>query len=548
MDQWFKNAIIYTIDVKAFADGNGDGIGDFRGLTTKLDYLTGLNVNCIWLQPFYRTPNRDNGYDISDYYGVDPRYGSLGDFVEFSQAARERGIRILMDLVINHTSIDHPWFQEARRDPHSRYRDFYVWSKKEPADAHEGMVFPGKEDSTWTWDEEAKMFYYHRFYSHQPDLDTSNPEVRREIERIIGCWIQLGVSGFRVDALPFVITKKGPGKKGFGDCPEYLVDLRQCLTWQRGDAIFMGEANLPPEQVPIYFGEGDRVHIIFNFYVNQHLFLALARQDATPIRRAYDALPKIPSYCQWANFIRTHDELDLGRLEDGERQEVFRAFGPEPNMQLYNRGIRRRLAPMLGNDRRRLELAHSLILTLPGTSVLRYGDEIGMGDDLSLEERDSVHTPMQWSNTRNGGFSAATREKLILPVIEGGEFGYENVNVVTQQHDPNSLLNWLERATRLRLRCPEFGSGNWEWLEASDPAVLAHCCTLGGSTVFAIHNLSEREIEAEVRLGRKVRSLFDMLNNRDEKPDANGRAKFKLQPYGYYWLREGTVQESLSPA
>jgi maltose alpha-D-glucosyltransferase/alpha-amylase len=542
---WHKTAIVYTIDIETFADGNGDGIGDFQGLSTKLDYLAGLNVNCIWLQPFYPTPNRDHGYDISDYYSVDPRFGTIGDFVEFSQAAQNRGIRVIADLVVNHTSIDHPWFQEARRDPNSRFRQYYVWSKDKPPHADEGMVFPGKEKTTWTWDDEAKMYYYHRFYSHQPDLDTGNPAVRNEIDKIVKSWLQLGVSGFRVDALPFVITSKGPGKTGFGDCPEYLVDMRQCLSWHRGDAVFMGEANLPPEQTAIYFGEGDRVHVIFNFYVNQHLFLALARENAAPIRDAYAALPKIPKFCQWANFLRTHDELDLGRLSESERQEVFQAFGPEPKMQLYNRGIRRRIAPMLANDRRRLELAHSLLLSLPGTPVMRYGDEIGMGEDLSLEERDSIRTPMQWEDAKNGGFSPAPAKKLPLPVISGGQFGYETVNVAAQQRDPDSFLNWMERMTRLRMRTPEFGVGSCEFLDVSHPAILAHRCTAQGCSVLALHNLSSKRVKATVSLGEKAGLLFDLIRNVEQSHSTHAERQFTFEPYGYYWLRLDKGPESL---
>ncbi len=545
---WHKNAIIYTIDLESFADGNGDGIGDFLGLARKLDYLAGLNINCIWLQPFFPSPWRDHGYDISDYYAVDPRYGTLGDFVEFSQAARDRGIRIIADLVVNHTSIDHPWFQQARSDSKSKYRNWYVWSKEKPANADQGMVFPGVQKTTWTFDEEAGEYYYHRFYDHQPDLNTGNPEVRAEIAKIIKAWVQLGVCGFRVDALPFLITTKGPGSTAFGDCPEYLVELRQVLSWQRGDAVFMGEANLPPDQVPMYFGEGDRVHVIFNFYVNQHLWLALAREQAKPILDAYAALPKIPNFCQWANFLRTHDELDLGRLSDDERAEVFRVFGPEPNMQLYNRGIRRRLAPMLGNDRKRIELAHSLMLTLPGSPVLRYGDEIGMGEDLSLKERDSIRTPMQWANTKNGGFSPADKKRLVTPVLSSGDFGYERVNVADQQRDPGSLLNWIERMTRLRVRSPEFGEGNCDWLDTGEPAVLAHRCNGRRSCVIAVHNLSGREIEIRVPLDRKVDGLFDLLKNCEYKMDGGGGQRFELPAYGYLWLRESRGAESSAGA
>ncbi len=536
---WHKSAIVYTVDLQSFADGNGDGIGDFLGLARKLDYLSGLNVNCIWLQPFYPSPCRDHGYDISDYYNVDPRYGTLGDFVEFSQAARDRGIRIIADLVVNHTSVDHPWFQAARRDRNSKYRNWYVWSKEKPPDAEQGMVFPGVQKTTWTFDEQAGEYYYHRFYDHQPDLNTGNPEVRAEIAKIIRTWVQLGVSGFRVDALPFVISTKGPGIMAFGDCPEYLVEMRQVLSWARGDAVFMAEANLPPEQVPMYFGEGDRVHVIFNFLVNQHLWLAMAREQAQPIRDAYAVLPPIPRYCQWANFLRTHDELDLARLSEEERAEVFRAFGPEPNMQLYGRGIRRRTAPMLGNNRARIELAHSLILTLPGTPVLRNGDEIGMGENLELTEREAIRTPMQWANENNGGFSPAAPARLVLPVNSGGEFGYQKVNVAAQQRDPESLLNWTERMTRLRIRSPEFGSSRCEWLETSDPAVLAHRCDGEGSSVFAVHNLSGRELEVTVALGRQADGLFDLMKNCDHSVEKDGRARFRMHPYEYRWLREG---------
>ncbi len=543
---WHKNAIVYTIDVQSFADGNGDGVGDFVGLTGKLDYIAGLNINCIWLQPFFPSPRRDNGYDVTDYYSIDPRYGTMGDFVEFSQAARDRGIRVIIDLVVNHTSIDHPWFQQARRDKASRYRNWYVWSENEPPNARDGTIFPGVQTTTWTFDPEAGAYYYHRFYDHQPDLNTGNSEVRDEIARIIKTWTQLGVCGFRVDALPFVISTKGPGCSALGDCPEYLVELRQVLSWQRGDAVFMAEANVPPDQVPLYFGEGDRVHVIFNFYVNQHLWLGMAREQAQPIRDAYAALPEIPKYCQWANFLRTHDELDLARLSESERGEVFQAFGPEPNMQIYNRGIRRRTAPMLGNQRARLELAHSLMLTLPGSPVLRYGDEIGMGEDLGLRERDSIRTPMQWADAPNGGFSPAPADRLVLPAIRGGEFGYERVNVAAQQRDPNSFLNWLERMIRLRTRSPEFGAGRLGWLETSDPAVLAHCCSNGTARVFAIHNLSGREIEANIRFGPEVRGLFDLLENCEHPAPQHPSRQFRLRPYGYLWLREAHDGENFA--
>ncbi|WKB51835.1 alpha-amylase family protein [Eleftheria terrae] len=538
-EHWYKNAIIYCLDVKTFCDGNGDGIGDFTGLAQKLDYLAGLNIDCIWLQPFYPSPMRDNGYDIVDYYGVDPRLGTLGDFVEFSRRARNRGMRVMIDLVVNHTSIDHPWFQAARSDPESPYRDYYVWSREEPADAREGTVFPGEQTRTWTWDREAKAYYFHRFYDHQPELNIANPAVRREIEKITGFWLELGVTGFRIDALPFLIELKNLSQDGQADPHAYLRELRHHVQTLCGEVCLMAEANLAPEAVPDYFGDGDKIHMSFNFWANQHLFLALARKDASLIRRAFEDLPPLPDSCQWNNFLRSHDELDLARLSEEDRQEVFRAFGPEERMQLYGRGIRRRLAPMLGNDRRRLELAHSLMLTLPGTPVLRYGDELGMGDDLGLPDRESVRTPMQWSADANGGFSSAAPGKLALPPVADGEYGWPTVNVEAQRRDPDSLLNWLERVLRRRKETPEFGLGRCTWLDTGRRELLAHRFDLGESTVFAVHNLGARRVKFELPVGEAGQCLHDVLAHRRHEVEEDGHYRLELEPYGYRWLRRG---------
>jgi maltose alpha-D-glucosyltransferase/alpha-amylase len=539
-DLWFKNSIIYCLDVDTFADGNGDGIGDFQGLTEKLDYLSGLHVDCVWLQPFYPSPNRDNGYDITDYYTVDHRLGTLGDFTDFSRKAHERGMRIMIDLVVNHTSIDHPWFQVARKAPNSKYRNYYVWSKERPADADQGMVFPGEQDTTWTWDEEAQAYYFHRFYKHQPELNIMNPDVRREIDKIVGFWLQLGVSGFRVDALPFLIELKGiEGADQDGDAYEYLQEMRHHLSWLRGDAIIMAEANLTPEEVPHYFSDGDRIHMSFNFYANQYMFLSLARETAGPLREAMDKIPPLPRVCQWAYFLRSHDELDLGRLSEEERQEVFRAFGPEPDMQIFNRGIRRRMAAMLNNDRRLIEMTHSLMLTLPGTPCLRYGDEIGMGDDLSLEGRKSVRNPMQWSSGKNGGFSDADSSQLVLPMISGGEFGFEKVNVAAQERDEKSLLNWVEHAVRKRRQCPEFGSGDYEWLETGNDSVLAHRAKMGpGASCVAVHNFSSQPITIDLHIGCEVACLHDLLSEEPRPVGEDGVQKLELPAYGFGWYRE----------
>src|SRR5215217_1766969 len=511
-DQWYENAIYYCLDVETYADSDGDGIGDFQGLTRRLDYLAGLGVTCLWLLPFYPTPDRDNGYDVKDYYAVDPRLGTLGDFVEFMHQARKRGIRVLVDLVVNHTSDQHPWFQSARQSKDSPYRDWYVWSDTLPADAHEGMVFPGYQDAVWAWDEAAGAFYFHRFYAHQPDLDISNPEVREEICRIMGFWLEVGVSGFRMDAAPFLIEMKKSGEPG-EDQYAYLREFRDFLSWRRGDAILLAEANVSRDEVAQYFGDGARIHMLFSFLVNQSYFLALARQEAGPLIQGLLLPPVPPQTGQWANFVRNHDELDLGRLSDEDRQFVFSKFAPDPGMQLYGRGIRRRLPPMLGNDRKRLELAYSLMFSLPGTPVLRYGEEIAMGDDLSRPERESVRTAMQWANQPNGGFSTAAPGTLLRSVISEGEYGYERVNVDAQQRDPDSLFHWMERLIRVRKQCPEIGWGEWQILETGNPAVLALRYRFRGGTVITVHNLAERSASVCLECGGSGEPWVELLGD-----------------------------------
>src|ERR1700735_5581407 len=380
-DLWYKNAVVYCLSVATYMDANGDGVGDFKGLVRRLDYLQGMGITAVWLMPFQPSPCRDDGYDIADYYNVDPRYGTLGDFVEFTHGCSQRGIRVLIDLVVNHTSNEHPWFREACRDPKSSYRDWYVWSAKKPKDANAGIVFPGVRKSTWTWEKIARSYYFHRFYDFQPDLNTANPEVQAEILKIMGFWLQLGVSGFRMDAVPFVISAKGAdaGQKPV-EHYDMLREFSQFLTWREGEAIILAEANVLPGTDMNYFGKaGERLQMMFNFEVNQHLFYALATSDSRPLVKALRATKPRHATAKWGQFLRTHDEMDLGRLEPKQRKAVFAAFGPDPEMQLYQRGIRRRLAPMLQGDRRRLELAYSLMMTLPGTPVVRYGDEIGMG-------------------------------------------------------------------------------------------------------------------------------------------------------------------------
>src|SRR5437867_3236999 len=381
----------------------------------RLDYLQGLGVTCVWLQPFYTSPNRDNGYDVADYYNVDAKHGSLGDFVEFMNRAQALGIRVIVDLVVNHTSVDCPWFREARRNKHSFYRNWYVWADERPKDHREGIVFPGQQTTTWSFDRMAQQYYFHRFYDHQPDLNTWNPYVRAEIQKIMGFWLQLGVSGFRMDAVPFLIQKKGAGVEWDQDFT-LLKEIRDVLQWRSGESILLVEANVPPDESMKYFGEdGDRIQMMLNFPVNQRLFYALATADLAPLVWALEQTFARPANAQWLQFLRSHDELDLGRLTAEQRAKVFKAFGPEKRMQLYDRGIRRRLAPMLHNNRRLLELAFSLLFSLPGTPMMQYGDEIGIGENLRLPERESARTPMQWTAGRNGGFSMA--RQVVRPVI-----------------------------------------------------------------------------------------------------------------------------------
>jgi maltose alpha-D-glucosyltransferase/alpha-amylase len=543
-DLWYKNAIIYCLSVGAYMDANGDGIGDFQGLMRRLDYLHGLGVTAIWLMPFQVSPLRDDGYDISDYYGVDPRYGTIGDFVEFTHSAKQRGIRVLIDLVVNHTSNEHQWFKRARRDHNSKYRDWYVWSKKKPPRADRGMVFPGVQKSTWSYDDAAKAWYFHRFYDFQPDLNTSNPEVQAEILKIMGFWIQLGVSGFRMDAVPFVIATKGPKVRKPTEQYEILRRFREFLQWRQGDCIILAEANVLPRTDMEYFGaDGDRMHMMFNFQVNQHLFYALASADARPLAAALKATRTRPATAQWGMFLRNHDELDLARLTKQQRQTVFDAFGPKPEMQLYDRGIRRRLATMLNGDQRRLELAYSLLFTLPGTPVIRYGDEIGMGDNLSLLERNCARTPMQWSNEPNAGFTKS--DKPLLPVISGGPYGFEQINAAIQRRHPEALLNWTERIIRMRKEVPEIGWGEFAIIPNRDSAVLIIRYDWRNNSVLFIHNLDSKPREIAFSTGligegaATGRLLVNLLSDDHSRTDKHGRHRLIVEGYGYRWYRVG---------
>lgn len=541
-DLWYKNAIIYSLALDSFLDSDGDGIGDFHGAMRRLDYLQGLGITAIWLAPFQPSPHRDHGYDVADYYGVDPRYGTLGDFVEFTRACHQHGMRVMMDLVVNHSSDRHPWFQAAIADPKSKFRDFYIWADRKPENAADGIIFHGSQKTNWTYNRKARAWYFHQFHHFQPDLNMANPEVQEEILKIVGFWLELGVSGFRLDAVPFLIARAGINVKDPEPAYGFLRELRAFAQWRKGDAVFLAEANIPPEQAKHYFGEdGERLHMIFNFPVNQALFYALATADTRPLRKVLEQSRTDIQTAQWANFLRNHDELDLDRLPDEQQQAIFAEFGPEPTMQLYGRGIRRRLTPMLQGDMRRVRMATSLMMTLPGTPVLRYGDEIGMGDDLTQPERDAARTPMQWSNEENGGFSAG--EKLVRPMVAEGPYNYREVNVGNQRVDPASLLNWTERTIWLRKETPEIGWGQFSLLD-TPPMLLAMRYDWHESTTVFVHNLSDARVECILDIKRDDELDSEMVclqTDLRSKPDDRGRHHLVLEPYGFYWYRLGGV-------
>jgi maltose alpha-D-glucosyltransferase/alpha-amylase len=543
--------VIYEVGVRSFFDSNGDGIGDLPGLAARLDHIAGLGATCLWLLPIYPSPWRDDGYDISDYYGIHPDLGTLGDFSQMVHRADDRGLRVIIDLVLNHTSDRHPWFRAAR-EGHPRYRDYYVWSKSRPPDAQKGVVFPGVQKTTWTFDREARQYYFHRFYDFQPDLNFANPQVREEMERIIGFWLRLGIAGFRMDAVPFLIEPAGP----LDQHPEPRFDLLRQLSgftsWRRGDAVLLAEANVDRHALKDYYERGG-LSMLFNFDANRNLWLALATGDATPLLESLRRTAGIPTTDQWANFLRNHDELDLGTLTARQRAVALAAFGPDPGMQLYGRGVRRRVASMLGNDRARIELAFSLMLTLPGTPVVYYGDEIGMGEDLSLHEREPVRTAMQWSGRRAGGFSSA--RDIAVPVISDGPFGFRKVNVLDQSTDDDSLLNWLQHAIRTRAACPEFGTGPWEPVSRTGQGVMALRYANGdrdrdgdgdGSRyLLAVHNLTPEPRRIPFRVLRAGRGPLTILladRTGEGGARATGRldADLELSGYGYRWLRGGS--------
>lgn len=548
-DLWWKNAVFYCADIETFYDSNGDGTGDIRGMTDRLEYLSDLGVTCLWLMPFYPTARKDDGYDITDFYGVDPKLGTIGDFVELVRTAKAKGIRVIVDFVMNHTSDAHPWFKSARRSKDDPYRDYYVWSATEPKSSPKDVVFPDQEDSIWELDPKTNEWYLHHFYKHQPDLNIENPKVQEEISRTLGFWLELGVSGFRVDAVPFLFSKDGvPGQPDAFDPFQYLGDIRNFVTRRLGDAVLLGEVNVPYKDQKKFFGgpDGDGLNMQFDFIGMQQIYLSMARGDARPIAKALRQRPTLDPTSQWANFLRNHDELTLDKLSDTERQEVFDAFGPHPDMQLYDRGLRRRLPPMLGGDERRMKMAYSLAFSLPGTPVLFYGEEIGMAENPDIPGRLAVRSPMQWTGGTNGGFSSAAKRRLTRPLPDG-LYGPERINAADQRRDEGSFWWFMRNLIYTYRQQPEIGWSTVEILKQPNRAVLAHVCREeSGWSMMALHNFGAESCIVALELddappGSVLVDLLDGLTEIDL--GTSGRVELDLAPYGYRWLRILTPEE-----
>ncbi|HEX4078822.1 MAG TPA: maltose alpha-D-glucosyltransferase [Rhizomicrobium sp.] len=535
---WYRDAVIYQLHVKAFFDSNNDGVGDFPGLIQRLDYLAELGINAVWLLPFYPSPRRDDGYDISDYRGVHPEYGTIADVRTFIREAHARGIRVITELVINHTSDQHPWFQKARHaKPGSPARDFYVWSDTDKAYAGTRIIFLDTEKSNWTWDDEAQAYYWHRFYAHQPDLNFDNPRVLKSVISVMRFWLDMGVDGLRLDAVPYLVEREGTSSENLPETHAILKHIRKVVDDRYPDRMLLAEANQWPEDIQEYFGAGDECHMVFHFPLMPRMYMAIAQEDRFPITDIIRQTPDAPPGCQWAIFLRNHDELTLEMVTDRERDYLWQVYAADRRARL-NLGIRRRLAPLLENDRRRIELMNSLLLTMPGTPILYYGDEIGMGDNIHLGDRDGVRTPMQWSSDRNGGFSRADPASLVLPTIMDPIWGYQAVNVEAQWRNPHSLLNWVRRMLVERSRHQAFGRGTLKLLLPQNRKVLAYLREHEDDTILCVVNVSRSAQAVELDLHEFAgRTPIELLGGTTFP--AIGRLTYllTLPPYGFYWFK-----------
>jgi len=533
---WYKDAIIYEVYVRAFYDSNGDGHGDLKGLTQKLDYLKDLGVDCLWLLPIYPSPLRDDGYDISNYYDVHPTYGTLDDFKELLDSAHERGLRVVMDLVLNHTSDQHPWFRAARANPHSVFRNYYVWSDSSLTYRDARVIFTDTEESNWAWDEGTKQYYWHRFYSSQPDLNYDNPFVREEMFKVMSFWLDLGVDGFRADAVPYLFERENTSCENLPETHEFLKTIREFININYPGRILLAEANQWPEDLLPYFGEGDdEFHMGFNFPIMPRIFMSIKKADRTQLIWISGRTPFLRETNQWGIFLRNHDELTLEMVTEDERQWMWEQYAPEQRMRL-NLGIRRRLAPLLDNDHRKIELAHSLLFTLPGSPILYYGDEIGMGDNIWLQDRNGVRTPMQWVAESNSGFSEAPSQSLFSPIVDDETFGPAKVNVKIQREDKASMWNKIRQMIAIRKEHRAFGWGEFEWIKIRNKSIAAYRRTFEGETILVFQNLSGQPQEISYRPKRTLKIRTDLLTGK-EYMTQEGKVSIAMDPYQYIWLK-----------
>jgi maltose alpha-D-glucosyltransferase / alpha-amylase len=534
---WFKRAVFYEVHIRGFFDGNGDGSGDFRGLIDKLDYLEWLGIDCVWLLPMYTSPLRDGGYDISDLFETHPDYGTVEDFRQFVEAAHQRGIRVIADLVMNHTSSDHAWFQDARSSPDSPRRDWYVWSDTDDRWPEARVIFLDTEPSNWTWDPLAGAYYWHRFFSHQPDLNYDNPEVQEAMLNALRFWLDLGIDGFRLDAVPYLYERDGTNGENLPETHAYLKRVRAEIDARYPDRVLLAEANQWPEDVVEYFGEGDECHMAFHFPVMPRMFMAVRREDATPIYEILERTPEIPANCAWGLFLRNHDELTLEMVTDEERDYMYEEYAKDPRMKL-NLGIRRRLAPLLDNSRAEVELMHAILFSLPGSPVLYYGDEIGMGDNIYLGDRDGVRTPMQWTGDRNAGFSRADWAQLYLQPLMDPVYGFQAVNVEAQLRQPNSFLRWLHRFIALRKEHPVFGLGTYEPLEPDNRRIFAHVRRYEEDVVLCVHNLARSAQAVQLDLAAFNGMIPEEMFGRTRFPPVGDLPYLlTLAPRGFFWFQ-----------
>jgi maltose alpha-D-glucosyltransferase/alpha-amylase len=535
--EWYKDSIIYQLHVRTFFDSNGDGIGDFRGLHQKLDYLQELGVNAIWLLPFYPSPLRDDGYDIADYCAVHKSYGTLDDLKAFLAAAHERGIRVIIELVLNHTSDQHPWFQEARSSRDNPRRNWYVWSDTDELYRDARIIFVDTELSNWAWDPVSKAYYWHRFFSHQPDLNYDNPEVREAMWSVMKFWLELGVDGFRLDAVPYLVERDGTSCENLPETHDIIRELRHRLDESFPGKMLLAEANQWPADVSAYFGKGDEFHMAFQFPLMPRMFMAVKLEDRKPIIEISERTPEIPQNCQWCIFLRNHDELTLEMVTDVERDYMYDEYAREKSMRI-NIGIRRRLAPLMDNDRRRIELLNGMLMSLPGTPVIYYGDEIGMGDNIYLGDRNGVRTPMQWDGHWNAGFSSTDPERLYAPLISNPVYGYQVVNVDSQKRSEHSLLSWMKSLIQVRASAQVFSRGTIEFLDPPNHRVLAYIREYGNERVLAVNNLSSTSQAVELNL-RKYKGFIPIEMSGKTIFPRVGELPYLLTmgPYQFYWFR-----------